>query len=165
MARDRPCPYDSRGVHRRAGAWPPQGLTVARDRPSPYSWRGVHRRAGAWPPQGLTAELPLREPLFFFRSVRTYMSIETVSGSFSRSARTLIMSGAPEAMRLRSFRTLAFLMSLLAIDMQVLTDLKSQGLVSSCAVRDQAIPNYRWMGHHFRINILPVAMNAPAVRE
>ena len=53
------------------------------------------------------------------------------------------MSGAPEAKRLRSFRTLAFLMSLLAIDMQVLTDLKSQEVVSSCAVRDPASPNYR----------------------
>ena len=47
---------------------------------------------------------------FFFRSVRTYMSIENVSGRFSRSDRTLIMSGAPEAKKLRSFRTLAFFM-------------------------------------------------------
>ena len=71
------------------------------------------------------------------------MSIENVSGRFSRSARTLIINRAPEAKRLRSFRTLAFLMSLLAIDMQVLTDLKSKELAASCAVREQAIPNYR----------------------
>ena len=39
-------------------------------------------------------------------------------------------------------------MSRRAIDMQVLTDLKSQMLVSSGAVRDPAIPNYRgtWRG-------------------
>ena len=76
------------------------------------------------------------------------MSIENVSGLSSRSVRTLIKNRATEAKRLRSFRTLAFLMSLGAIDMQVLTDLKSQGLVSDCAVRDRAIPNYRgtWLG-------------------
>ena len=71
------------------------------------------------------------------------MSIETVSDAFPRSDRTLMMSGAPEARRLRSFRTLAFLMSHRAIDMQVLTDLKRKVLVSSCAVRAQASPNYR----------------------
>ena len=53
------------------------------------------------------------------------------------------MNRAHEAKRLRSLRTLAFLMSLGAIDMQVLTDLKSKEVVSACAVRDQASPNYR----------------------
>ena len=148
---------------------------------------------------------------FFFRSVRTYMSIENVSGLSSRSVRTLITSVTSEWKRLRSFRTLAFFMSRRAIDMQVLTDLKRKELVSDCAVRDRAIPNYRdvmlgegqalalrfargppsrgglspamldggegqalalrargrfltpRLGHHFRINILPVAMNSPAV--
>ena len=81
--------------------------------------RGSPSRGGL-SPQCLTAAMPLREPLFFFRSVRTYMSIETVWILFSRSARTLIKNRVAEWKRLRSFRTLAFLMSLLAIDMQVL---------------------------------------------
>ena len=50
------------------------------------------------------------ENRFFFRSVRTYMSIENVSDAFSRSVRTLITNRAHEAKKLRSFRTLAFFM-------------------------------------------------------
>ena len=38
-------------ANRRAGACPPQCLTVARDRPSPYGSRRVHRSAGACPPR------------------------------------------------------------------------------------------------------------------
>ena len=56
------------------------------------------------------------------------MSIETLSDALPRSVRTLIKNRVPEWKRLRSFRTLAFLMSRRAIDMQVLTDLKSQML-------------------------------------
>ena len=131
---------------------------------------------------------------FFFRSVRTYMSIENVSGLSSRSVRTLITSVTSEWKRLRSFRTLAFLMSLLAIDMQVLTDLKRKVLVDAnvlthrsagaCPPRCLTVArdrpsHYDSRGLHrragdrppralgpnvyFRINILPVAMNSPAV--
>ncbi len=53
------------------------------------------------------------------------MSIESVLCLFSRSVRTLITSGAPEAKkRLRSLRTLGLFM-LGAIDIKVLTDLFS----------------------------------------
>ena len=44
----------------------------------------------------------------------------------------------------------AFLCPFGAIDMQVLKDLKSQEVVSSCAVRDQAIPNYSYVMLGFR---------------
>ena len=48
--------------------------------------------------------------------------------------------------RLRSFRTLGLFAVPESIDMQVLMDLKSQEVVSSFAVRAQAIPNYRHDG-------------------
>ena len=47
---------------------------------------------------------------------------------------------------IKDLKDLRFFASLGAIDMQVLTDLKSQVLISSEPVRDQAIPNYRYKG-------------------
>ena len=59
------------------------------------------------------------------------MSIEKRMGSFSRSVRTLIISVAPEEEEIKVLTDLrAFLCPLGAIDMQVLTDLKSQEVVS-----------------------------------
>ena len=81
---------------------------------------------------------------YLFRSVRTYMSIENVRDALPRSARTLIRNRAHEWKRLRSLRTLAFLMSLGAIDMQVLTDLKSPSHRANSADNCQTHAN---LGH------------------
>ena len=76
------------------------------------------------------------------------MSIENVRDALPRSDRTLIKNSVPEWKRLRSFRTLAFLMSRRAIDMQVLTDLKSPVLASpndSCT----------WLGEGQALSLRP----------
>ena len=79
------------------------------------------------------------------------MSIEKRAGSLSRSFRTLIISGAPEAeKRLRSLRTLGIFISIRCYRHAGPKGPEELGGCLPGPVRDQAIPNYSYVMLGFR---------------